>query len=585
MESWNITKLPFVAYALVGLAAIAFLPTLAPSAPTASDSYLFGYNNRVGISLLLLLVAIGVVWTKGIKFGFRSEGASRLVPNRTLAFSLITVLTGCVIMYLFAGRYGGFGESYYLIDRARLLAEGKAPYRDFQFSYGAALLYGPVVIDFLFRTGIANAYYIFWMSNFLLGTFLLFKSVNMVDYPTPRKRQIFLLLYFAGLFAIIRMGTNYTFLRFVPALFFVLVIQRMFKNPADRWNAGPVLASVLFAAILILISPETALAFAFACVWICLFLRGETALGRGANVATLLAGFSIVFWTAKEFHVLDTVLADAGGADDFPIMMAPHILVFFFAVFVCGCYVYWRIRDRRLRDNTIGLIGYSLPTLAAALGRCDPSHVYWNGLAVFLASMFYVSNRAKAWALYACAFLLFVMLLPNAAEFYLFVPKQLSGVVYLNNHPEERSKNKDVLDLFPNYSGKLLAPFGYRPDGLGTLVSARIDYGRYEDLTNVYTPRSVAEKVEEMRQSPEKALVLPEHAFDLCRTNPRKERHYLSVLFVFPYFGRAVHPESVQDPICDYIREKYRVEQEPSQETFWYGIWVPKLTDRLQEAR
>src|SRR5215469_3509755 len=322
MESRKITKLPFAAYALVGLAAIAFLPTLAPSAPTASDSYLFGYNNRVGISLLLLLVAIGVVWTKGIKFGFLSEGASRLVPNRTLAFSLITVLTGCVIMYLFAGRYGGFGESYYLIDRARLLAEGKAPYRDFQFSYGAALLYGPVVIDFLFRTGIANAYYVFWMSNFLLGTFLLFKSVNMVDYPTPRKRQIFLLLYFAGLFAIIRMGTNYTFLRFVPPLFFVLVIQRMFKNPTDRWNAGPVLASVLFAAILILISPETALAFAFACVWICLFIRGETALARGAKVATLLAGFFVVFWTAKEFQVLDTGLADAGGADDFPIMMA-----------------------------------------------------------------------------------------------------------------------------------------------------------------------------------------------------------------------------------------------------------------------
>ena len=97
-------------------------------------------------------------------------------------------------------------------------------------------------------------------------------------------------------------------------------------------------------------------------------------------------------------------------------MMAPHILLFVASSFVCACYLYWRIRDWRINDNTIGLIGYSVPVIAAALGRCDPSHVFWNGLGISLASMFYLSNHKKAWRIFKVTFLLFAFLLPNMSE-------------------------------------------------------------------------------------------------------------------------------------------------------------------------
>ena len=116
------------------------------------------------------------------------------------------------MMYTFAGRHSGFAESFYLIDRTWLLWHGKIPYQEIEFAYGPGLLYGPLIFKYLLPVDIAQAYYLFWLFNHLLGIWLLFKAVNMIDYPSPSKESIFLLIFFAGLFAILRMGTNYTFL-------------------------------------------------------------------------------------------------------------------------------------------------------------------------------------------------------------------------------------------------------------------------------------------------------------------------------------------------------------------------------------
>ena len=564
-----------LAYIVLSLVAISFLPYFIPSAPTASDSYLFGYNNRAGIILLLVLVAIGVIWTKGLKLRFLARGSSTPVSVEALIFSLVAVACGCAIMYVFAGQHEGFGESFYVIDRAWLVAEGRVPYRDVEFAYGPAMLYGPVVLHSIFAISIAQAYYIFWAGSYLLGTFLLFETVNMVNYPSASKQEIYLLLFLAGSFAIIRMGTNYTFLRFVCPLFFVLVLQKWLRDRDGRWGVRVLFGSLAFAVILLSLSPETAIAFAFACMWLVAFSRVEPVIRRAARVIFLLTAFLALFWGAKRLHILDTLLADGSGAINFPIVMAPHILVFFAAVSVCACYLYWRIRDRQIDDNTIGLIGYSVPMVGAALGRCDPSHVFWNGMAIFLASMFYVSHYRATWKAYRVAFLFFVFLLPNMSEFYLFLP-QLRAVRSLNEHREALASRGDVATLYPGWRGHFLAPFGYRPDGFGTYRSSRVDYGRFEEVIDVSTPRAVDEKVAEMRGHPDWALIVPYDYERFCQVNPTKERHYLTVLMLFPYFASPVHPINVCNEICETIRREYRQAQEPSSQNFGYGLWVPK---------
>ena len=126
---------------------------------------------------------------------------------------------------------------------------GKIPYQEIEFAYGPGLLYGPLIFKYLLPVDIAQAYYLFWLFNHLLGIWLLFKAVNMIDYPSPSKESIFLLLFFAGLFAILRIGTNYTFLRFSCPIFFVLVTQRLFKTSGTIATIRAVTICVAFAAI------------------------------------------------------------------------------------------------------------------------------------------------------------------------------------------------------------------------------------------------------------------------------------------------------------------------------------------------
>jgi len=586
-EVWRSTRRWFIPYVVIALASIFYLPHLVPSAPSASDSYLFGYNNRIGIILLLFFVALGVVLTRGFNLQPQKTCGPSPLPRWMLLVSLLLVALGCAAMYLLAGRYHGFGESYYLIDRIALLDQGRSPYLDFEFVYGPAQLYGPLFLHRLLPLNVADAYYLFWTLSYLLGAYLLFKCIDEIRFPTPAKSAIFVMLYAAGLFATIRMGTNYTFLRYALPLYFVVKLNSHFRDPRTMRVAIDVLLCSLFCALLVLSSPETAVAFAFASGCVALFCR-PIALSRRVLVSALLViAYGAIFAIAHKLHVLDAMLADGGGAINFPIVPGVTNLVYFVAIFVTACWLYRTFMNRAMDDPTLGLLFFSIPMIAAALGRCDPSHVFWNGLATFLASLLYMSLFRRVWHVYALAYLLFVFLAPNLSEFYLFVP-QLRSARFFDKHPEVRppeAKIQAFLDMWP---GNYVAPFGFRPDGFGTYQSPRIEYGRFEDVINVSMPHSIHQKVGEMTVNPDRALILPARPEGYCLPNPTAEKHYLQVLLLSPYIGKVTHTDSPREEVCRYITDHYQTVVEPSPETWWYGIWAPRvrsLKHSLSERR
>lgn len=279
---------------VAGLAAIFYLPSLIPMQPTASDSYLFGYNNRVGIALMLLLLCLGVVWTGGLNLRFREKTEiSQVAPLRTLLGALLAVLCGCFAMYMFAGRFGGFAESSYEIDRAWLLQQGRLPYVDFEWPFGVALLYGPLLTSRFFAVGIITAYYIFWTINCLLGTALLFAVINLIDYPSRSRKAIFFLLFGGWFLNIISMGTHYTLVRYICPLFFVLILEKAFNGSSIKSRIYAALMAVAFTIVLFSISPETAIAFIFACACIFLFSKpdwGISSLAVMGGVAAICRG-------------------------------------------------------------------------------------------------------------------------------------------------------------------------------------------------------------------------------------------------------------------------------------------------------
>ena len=574
-EVWRSTKRWFVPFIVIALADIFLLPRLVHSAPSASDSYLFGYNNRIGIILLLVFVALGVVTTRGFNLKQKNESHERFfLPRWMLPVSLLLVTLGCGAMYVVAGRYHGFGESYYLIDRIALLDQGRVPYRDFEFVYGPAQLYGPQLLHHILPLGIGDAYYLFWALSYLIGAYLLFKCIDEIQFPSPAKRAIYVMLFAAGLFATIRMGTNYTFLRYALPLYLVVKLNTRFRDARTPRILFDVLLCSIFCATLVLSSPETAVAFGFASGCIALFCRTIALSRRALITGLLIAGYGAIFAIALKLHVLDAMLADGGGAISFPIVPGPPILVYFVAIFITACWLYRSILSRTMDDPTLGLLFFSIPMIAAALGRCDPSHVFWNGLATFLASLLYMSLFRRAWAVYGLAYLLFVFLLPNASEFYLFVP-QVRAARYFDKHPKARPPEAKIEAFLASWPGSYVAPFGFRPDGFGTYQSPRIEYGRFEDVINVSMPHSIEQKLGEMSSHPDRALILPPKPNEYCRPLPLHEKHYLEVLLLSPYIGKVTHTDSPREEVCRYINDNYHLIVEPSEETWWYGIWAP----------
>ncbi len=606
-----------VLYAFIGLAVVFCAPYYVPMQPSASVSYHFGYNNRAGTILLVVFLGLGAIWTRGMDISFSSATKSQPVPRKVLVASLLAVLLGCLAMYVFAGRFGGFGESSYNIDRAWLLLQGKTPYADFEWPFGIYFLYAPVFLCHVFSLDVVRASYIVWGLTFLCGTLLLFAVVNMIDYPTTKKTSIFLLLMGAAYPNLVSMGTPGALLRHISPIFSILIVQRLFSRGGSEWRIWTALFAEVSTAVLLLISPEIAVAHAFACICIFLLDVERDKASSFAWSAGLLGTFALIFWTANRFHVLDTMLASAGGADSVPIIPAPHILLFLAGLFLCACYIYRRRADSRSNDNTIGIIAYSVPMIAAALGRCDAPHVFLDGLGVFLACLFYVSNNTAAWKWCRIAFLCFIIVVPTIMGIWYYEPffasvfvdsveqsKNSTTVdellVVVRRHldpylsPEERHKldartvrfhagkpeSTSLSDVYPEWHGEFVAPFGYRPNHLGTELTDRIDFGFYEGSENARTPAAVRRKIGELASQPERALLLPED-FDTseCLANVSAEKRIISIMFLFPYRAMAVHPDSVYRPLCDYIHSEYWMEHEAPRKN-GYALWVRKLSDK-----
>jgi hypothetical protein len=604
----------FLLYVICSLVAIFYIPTLVPLRPTASDSYIFGYNNRVGIALLLSFVAIGALWTRGLTLRFQPVAISPRIPLKHLMFSLVAVLLMCLAIYLIAGRFGGFGESSYEIDRTWLLTQGKVPYVDFEWPFGVALLYGPLLFHQVLSLSVVHAYYLFWVINCLVGTALLFAVINMVDYPTKYKGLIYFLLFCEWFPAILNMGTHYTLVRYASPLFFLLVIQTMLTGTKNHSRILAAPLSVAFTGILLLISPEIAIAYSFASVCVFLLSMPERNIGAFVALGGLLSALALIFWASIRLHVLDTMKASGGGADSFPIYFAPYILIFFAALFVCGCYVFRRFSQNELHDNTFGLIAYSIPMIAAALGRCDPGHVALNALGIFIASMFYVSGYRNLWKWYRGTFIVFLVVIPAifgiwsyrsefmrcaynimrqsdsqswvgrsinylSREYLSFASpaKQAKWKERLNSHQNVGSTEAvDLSVIYPTWHGGFLAPLGYKPNGFGSYLSKQVDYGHFEAFENANTIDAIREKLMEITSNPTLGLLLPEDFDATCKVDSNAEKRQLGILFAFPYFGRVVHPISARQPLCSYILDRYRLEQAPTLEDFMYGLWVLK---------
>ena len=323
-------------------------------------------------------------------------------------------------------RFGGFCESTYEIDRVWLLAQGHLPYVGFEWPFGVLFLYGPLWLSHLFHGDIAQGYNAFWTLSSVAGVALLFATINRLDYPTPRKTSIFLILFAAFLPSVLGMGAHYTLLRYIAPFYCILIVtpgerrQHAAESPTTGRRSGRLFhghASADFSRdgnrprVRLLdssVSPQ---------------VGNQPRRVASIAVCSNAGGPRGAFCRRAE-------AASAGHTDRLRgrrrqlshSLLVPR-LFFYAVVFVCACSVVRRWAEPSLSDNSIALIVLSIPLLAAALGRCDPGHILSNGVGPMIAVFLYASGSPRMWRLYRNSFLVAMIAIPGYTVYRGFLPR------------------------------------------------------------------------------------------------------------------------------------------------------------------
>ena len=153
----------FLFFLVVAAAVVFWLPWFVPlQTAVKSESYSLGFNNRIavlGLVACIVLHGICLLLRAGPHFRgtncleWLSSKKSLFVHQRgaQLGVAVLIIVTLAELCFLFwwnhvvAAPY--WSESGYFLSRIDLLALGFTPYKDFQFLYGPALLYCPLLVD------------------------------------------------------------------------------------------------------------------------------------------------------------------------------------------------------------------------------------------------------------------------------------------------------------------------------------------------------------------------------------------------------------------------------------------------------
>lgn len=410
------------AYVLFGAAACIFLlPLFVPVPPTdtVSTSYLAGFNNSVAVAAAAMFSILVLILAALRSLSLPPSASEALGSERlSLGFTLTCVVLSALVLafcahFVVTSRDRYLADAGYFIEQATTRRDtGRALYTQLEFAYGPLLLFPEVYLSRLFHLSVPVAYYIVLVLESTLGLLLLAFVLN--ELPIRRNlRQAGLVLLTIGAITP-HLGLNYTWFRFLAPLAFLLFATR--GNAAkSAWRCTLLLA--LGETLALLISPELGLAssvgiltYGLARFWTARKTEQTGSTGPHnqawpwlltATVPPVFLGL-ILFTLGRPY--LRMTASFSRGALNLPVGPYPHLLVYLFALV-------WLVPlslSRRAfppRDpaaaRLLAFYATSLAFLPAALGRCDPLHVLFDGGGILLLSLVAISpaspRNQKLW--------------------------------------------------------------------------------------------------------------------------------------------------------------------------------------------
>ncbi len=377
-------------------------------APVYSPAYTAGANNRVGAVMAALISCATAAACLRWKFGtFDRPAAPAGIPvwRGYLYGAIAAAVTVAALLGVLMTR-----ADYYYADAGYFLTQLRSGmifhrhlYSEVEFAYGPFLYIWPATfVKVLGAFGVSmNAAYV--LSLILLeaiGTALLFLTVTAM--PLARRMKIAAFGFFVIVTLDPQEGLNYTAFRFIlPALGVVLLSRQRSCSRAALFAAAA-------AAFHFAVSPELGVAFTAAAVVFGLyraFLSGRhwmlvAAGGMAGAAAFLLLAGPAYLHTLREF---------AKGGYNMMLEPVPHI---YLLLLCAGGLAPIVVADSVRREVALardplssldaagmllGMYIAGLALLPAALGRCDPLHVAYNGWPLYLLSFLALDRAGRSW--------------------------------------------------------------------------------------------------------------------------------------------------------------------------------------------
>jgi hypothetical protein len=402
-------------YIALACVAIFNLPRyIPPSAIVVSDALDYGFNNQAAVfstAIFILLITL-VVW---LLFEIKDrpvlltpgEHGENISFRHFVYIGLIYFFCVALLYYLTGGRIG-YGEMAYLFDRVRLTLANYIPYRDFTYEHGAIFLYAPAYLFNalkIFGVDLKTTCYLAYLLFCFFGLYLLFFLVNALAAGKKEKTLIFYLFSLAAL--PLSLGIQYTFVRFLFSYASLVFLDRFIAAGDKNKLKTTVIAVYAFVLGLlnILISPEIGAAFFVSLVFyfvLLSFFRDRKFL---YPLIVLIVSGALLFFAFAKTNYFSRMIAHAAGIGAFPIIPSPSILIYLASLFYVVAVQLSNFIKYRKNIFSCALVFLSFSLMPAALGRCDPGHIFFYGSGLFLTALIMVYHISrKAFQIYALSF-------------------------------------------------------------------------------------------------------------------------------------------------------------------------------------
>lgn len=597
----NRNSISIVIVLVLGLSAVYLVPYLVPVQEKFSDSYMFGFNNRTAEFLLVALIVGFALWTRGLGLRLppawtKTDSDDRFRRTACVAIAVTSAL--CALVWAIGWVAAPILEAQHFLDRYAMFAMGARIYRDFWFDYGPLMFYSSVWIAKLCHVSLGNGYFLGWLLQWALGTWALWKIVEIASRGTRHGRWIFLLLWALFIPGIADGGVNYTPLRFCATLAFALGVHFLYVRGAS--NLATFGFACLGATVMLLYSPEQGIAFTLATVF---FFFGVCVRPIRFRLLVALACFTVsmvfTFWLALQLRILSNVVHAAGGVLNFPLLFSFQSLVLLLLLLVAGCVFIQSFRTHASQGPLSYLVCVSLATAPAAFGRADIGHLFVNTLGALIVGLTVLSQYPAIWRWTWPSFVLLIALStygkytwcksvievrfrgrppiqaqlrdqihaavfgshpsPEVTKVYTVIYKltHRNAQARLNQLRATLARDPNVKTTHLPPQTHLLAPMGVVRNIALSPNGIQIVTGRYDGFFPVTLSSGVSEKIAEIEAHPDWPLLLPSRGPLLCVSNPNEERRTLRQFLLAPYVPRPRHTVDVGQPFCDYLNAEY----------------------------